>query len=119
MRTLERNQRTVYHCTRQLTDGGVEYFSVATPISCNPMPVSTDWTQAGKGFVESSMKRFVLPKLTRDVIPTINEGDRFYVDAVVPTNTDEQMMAKGSDYVVYGVEDTPNQIAVILKRLAV
>jgi len=49
----------------------------------------------------------------------LTNGDRFYVDAQTPDTLDEEKMAVGADYVVAGVEDTPNYIGVILRRLAV
>lgn len=61
------------------------------------------------GWVEEYMTRWI-----NDLI----QGDRFYVDAQTPETYDDEMMAVGADYVVAGVEDTPNYIGVILRRLA-
>ena len=52
-------------------------------------------------------------------IHDLENGDRFYVDSQTPDTPDEEMMAVGADYIVAGVEDTPNYIGVILRRLAV
>lgn len=156
MRTLERNQKLIYHAKRNLTEDGIEYFSVPVALRCNPMPVSTDWTQAEKGLVSTGMKKFILSRdLLRDTlvfnpygydhpiegestygadssnpygwveeyltrwIHDLANADRFYVDTVPPEDADEYMMAKGADFVVTGVEDSPNYIGIILKRLAV
>lgn len=126
MRMLERNEKIIYHSKRNLTDDGIEYFDVPVALRRNPMPVSTDWSRTTGGTIETGMKRFVI---SRDTLRNelefnsygydLNEGDRFYVDAQPPDTPDEKMMAVGADYVVAGVEDTPNYIGVILRRLAV
>ena len=136
MRMLERNEKIIYHSKRNLTDDGIEYFDVPVALRCNPMPVSTDWSRTTGGTIETGMKRFIISRdtlrntlvfnpygwvdeyLTR-WIHDLTDGDRFYVDAQTPDTPDEEMMAVGADYVVAGVEDTPNYIGVILKRLAV
>lgn len=136
MRMLERNEKIIYHSKRNLTDDGIEYFDVPVALRCNPMPVSTDWSRTTGGTIETGMKRFIISRdtlrntlvfnaygwvdeyLTR-WIHDLTNGDRFYVDAQTPDTPDEEMMAVGADYVVAGVEDTPNYIGVILKRLAV
>lgn len=122
---LERNEKTIYHSKRNLTDDGIEYFDVPVALRCNPMPVSTDWSRTTGGTIETGMKRFII---SRDTLRNafvfnpygcnLTNGDRFYVDAQTPDTPDEEMMAVGADYVVAGVEDTPNYIGVILRRLA-
>lgn len=62
------------------------------------------------GWVEEYLTRW---------IHDLENGDRFYVDATPPETHDGELMAENADYVVAGVEDTPNYIGVILKRLAV
>ena len=122
MRMLERNEKTIYHSKRNLTDDGIEYFDVPVALRCNPMPVSTDWSRTTGGTIETGMKRFIISRDTLVFNPyghDFTNGDRFYVDAQTPDTRDEEMMAVGADYVVAGVEDTPNYIGVILKRLAV
>ena len=122
MRMLERNEKIIYHSKRNLTDDGIEYFDVPVALRCNPMPVSTDWSRTTGGTIETGMKRFII---SRDALVfnlhgyDFTNGDRFYVDAQTPDTLDEEMMAVGADYVVAGVEDTPNYIGVILRRLAV
>ena len=122
MRMLERNEKIIYHSKRHLTDDGIEYFDVPVALRCNPMPVSTDWSRTTGGTIETGMKRFVI---SRDTLVfnlhgyDFTNGDRFYVDAQTPDTLDEEKMAVGADYVVAGVEDTPNYIGVILRRLAV
>ena len=125
MRMLERNEKIIYHSKRHLTDDGIEYFDVPVALRCNPMPVSTDWSRTSGGTIETGMKRFII---SRDTLRNafvfnpcgcnLTNGDRFYVDAQTPDTPDEEMMAVGADYVVAGVEDTPNYIGVILRRLA-
>jgi len=126
MRMLERNEKIIYHSKRHLTDDGIEYFDVPVALRCNPMPVSTDWSRTTGGTVETGMKRFVISRDTlRNTLVfnpygcDLTNGDRFYVDAQTPDTPDEEMMAVGADYVVAGVEDTPNYIGVILRRLAI
>ena len=70
------------------------------------------------GMTEVNPYGWVDEYLTR-WIHDLTNGDRFYVDAQTPDTLDEEMMAVGADYVVAGVEDTPNYIGVILRRLAV
>lgn len=153
MRTLERNEKIIYHSKRRLTDEGVEYFDPPVALKANPMPVSNQWLTNGKGTFELGIKRFILSRdMLRDTIvfnpygyehPIEGEssygiseefpygwvdeyltrwandllhGDRFWVDITPP---DDYIMAQEADYMVIGVEPSPNYIAVILKRLAV
>lgn len=70
------------------------------------------------GMTEVNPYGWVDEYLTR-WIHDLTNGDRFYVDAQTPDTLDDEKMAVGADYVVAGVEDTPNYIGVILRRLAV
>lgn len=60
------------------------------------------------GWVEEYLTRWINDLLS---------GDRFYVDTLPSENYSEYTMAEGADYVVVAVEDTPNTIGVVLKRL--
>jgi len=156
MRTLERNEKLIYHTKRYLTEDGIEYFGVPVALKCNPMPVTTDWTVVNKGTIVKATKKFIISRdllrqtvifnpygydhpiegesfygmddmnpygwvedyLTRWMNDLIH-GDMFYVDTIPSENYTEYTVAKNADYVAIGVEDTPNYIGVILKRLAV
>lgn len=121
MRMLERNEKIIYYSKRHLTEDGIEYFDTPVALRCNPMPVSVEWARVESGAYEKSMKKFLIARdtLQNAIIFSLLQGDRFYVDAVTPATHDEELTAEGADYVVVGVEDTPNYIGVILKRLAV
>lgn len=156
MRMLERNEKLVYHSKRNLTEEGVEYYDVPVAFKCNPMPVSVDWTRAGKGEIQTGLLRFIISRdmLRQTVVfspygyehPIDGEswygfdeedpygwvedyltrwtnglvvGDRMYVDTVPPTAYADYVIARGADYVVTGVENTPNYITAILKRLTI
>jgi len=156
MRMLERNEKIIYHSKRHLTSDGVEYFDVPVALRCNPMPVSTQWSQVTGGSFEKGMKKFMLSRSTlRETIifkgygydnpiegestygvsssdpygwveeymtrwiHDLESGDRFYVDAETPETNAEEVVAEGADYIVNGVEDTPNYIGIILKRLSI
>ena len=62
------------------------------------------------GWIEEYLTRWIHDLLS---------GDRFYVDTLPSENYSEYTMAEGADYVTIGVEDTPNYVGVILRRLAV
>lgn len=55
--------------------------------------------------------------LTRWIDGGISEGDLFYVDNAPSENYDGYIRGDNADYKVVGVENTPNYIGVILKRI--
>lgn len=118
MRTLERNEKTIYHSKRNLTEDGVEYYDVPVALKCNPMPVSVDWTRAGKGEIQTGLLKFMLSRdVYQDIV--VEEGDKFYVDTTPPELYGDYVRAFGADYVVVGIEPTPTYIGVIIRRLAI
>ncbi len=55
--------------------------------------------------------------LTRWIAGGVSEGDLFYVDETPSEDYTDYVRGNGADYCVVGVEDTPNYLGVILKRL--
>lgn len=92
---------------------GVATYAIPTELKCNPMPMSTDWTRAEKGEVETGLLSFVLSS----DYPDVKRGDLFYVD--VAPNMSNYVMGDGADYILHGIEKTLNVRRYILKRMAV
>jgi hypothetical protein len=114
MRMLEKNWVRIYHSQRMVSSSGVEGFSTPTPIDCNLIPLTTDWTLAEKGAVEKGMMKFTLPRDSN----LITFGDRFYVDTVPPVDYQDVVTAEGATHMVSGVEPTLNYVTIILKRIS-
>lgn len=70
------------------------------------------------GFDESDPYGWIEDYLTRWTNGLV-VGDRMYVETTPSTTYSEYVMARGADYVVAGVENTPTYIAGIIKRLAI
>lgn len=55
--------------------------------------------------------------LTRWINGGVSQGDYFYVDTTPPDNYVDYIRGKNADYKVVGIENTPNYIGVILRRI--
>lgn len=114
MRMLKLNERKIYYAKRMLTND-IELFLEPIEMCVNPVTMSHSWTIDRIGAIESGKQVFSLPLKEGEGIAI---GDRVYVD-VVPDFDNYDGSAQDADYVVVGLEKTPNVLSVVVKRLAV
>jgi len=120
MRLLERNSSTIYYSKRHMNDEGIVYFNEPVTLSANPMPVSVDWTRVVQGQASLDVKKFLISRdsISETLDLEITEGDYFYVDVEPSEDYSNYIQGKGADYIVIGLEKTPNYTGVILKGLS-
>lgn len=101
----------------QYTTGMLKFFisrdAIRNAIVFNPYGYDRDIY----GFDESNPYAWVDEYLTYWINGGVSEGDLFYVNEEPSTEYAQFVQGKNADYAVFGIEDTPNYLGVILKRL--
>jgi hypothetical protein len=114
MRTLRRNNRTIYIAKRNVSDEGVEWFDPPVSYQANPMPVTASfgYQVIAMGMVAVGTLVFVADIKDKELF---NMGDRVYVDTEVESPFDGN--ASGADYKVESVLSTLSLTSVNIVRL--
>lgn len=92
--------------------------AIRTAIVFNPYGYDYEYDgESSYGMTEDNPYGWVDEYLTRWIAGGVSEGDYFYVNNTPPDDYTDYTRGKDADYVVAGVENTPNYLGVILKRI--